>query len=158
MWLKKQPEPDVQLSKRDQIILDKYNERVRKFDEMFKLCCCWIGYDVLLDFIPIVGKVISLGFALSLYRLACKADLPKSIRQRMIYHLSVDFLLGLIPILGILLDMLYRAHSKNARILRRFMYERARNGTVIAEQEAMAVDLTSLGPPPNNPRTIEKEE
>jgi hypothetical protein len=35
--------------------------------------------------------------------------------------------------------MLYRAHSKNARILRRFLYERARQGTMKAETAALNV-------------------
>ncbi|RCH96137.1 hypothetical protein CU097_010837 [Rhizopus azygosporus] len=108
---------------------------------MFKLCCCWIGYDILLELIPIVGKVISLMFSLSLYKLACQAELPRSIRKKMLYHISVDFLLGLIPILGILLDMLYRAHSKNLRLLRRFLYERARQQNIkLAEEKALAND------------------
>lgn len=35
--------------------------------------------------------------------------------------------------------MLYRAHSKNARILRRFLYERAREGAIKAEAAALNV-------------------
>ncbi|KAI8146406.1 hypothetical protein BJV82DRAFT_415882 [Fennellomyces sp. T-0311] len=125
-WLRKtQPPVEVQLPERDARILAKYEYRAKQFDEMFKLCCCWIGYDVLLDFIPIVGKVISLGFSLSMYRLACGCDLPSSLRRTMLYHISVDFVLGMIPILGILLTALYRANTKNARLLRRFLYQRA---------------------------------
>lgn len=41
--------------------------------------------------------------------------------------------------MGILLDMLYRAHSKNTRILRRFLYERARQGATKAESAALRV-------------------
>ncbi|KAL9553823.1 hypothetical protein MBANPS3_003115 [Mucor bainieri] len=139
LWKKKVQEPEVQLPERDARVLEKYTHKMKKFDEMIKVCCCWIGYDVLLEFIPIFGKVISLYFALSLYRLACQCDLPRSIKRRMLYHVSIDFLLGLIPILGILLDMLYRAHSKNARILRRFLYERARQGANKAETAALDV-------------------
>ncbi|KAI8985459.1 hypothetical protein BDB01DRAFT_850035 [Pilobolus umbonatus] len=124
---------EVQLPERDAKILEIYTRRMKKFDEMFKVCCCWIGYDVLLEFIPIFGKVISLFFALSLYRLACEADIPRALKKRMLYHLSVDFLLGLIPILGILLDMLYRAHSKNARLLRKYLYKRAKANQEMAE-------------------------
>ncbi|CAO3668607.1 unnamed protein product [Rhizopus microsporus] len=142
LWRRKAAESiEIQLSERDCIILEKYTRRVKKFEEMFKLCCCWIGYDILLEFIPIVGKVISLMFSLSLYKLACQAELPRSIRKKMLYHISVDFLLGLIPILGILLDMLYRAHIKNLRLLRRFLYERARQQNVkLAEEKALAND------------------
>lgn len=132
-------EPEVVLPERDALVLEKYTRRMKKFDEMIKVCCCWVGYDVLLEFIPIFGKVISLYFALSLYRLACQCELPRSIKRRMLYHVSIDFLLGLIPILGILLDMLYRAHSKNARILRRFLYERAKLGASKAESAALNV-------------------
>lgn len=37
--------------------------------------------------------------------------------------------------------MLYRAHSKNARILRRFLYERARQGAAKAETAALNVGV-----------------
>lgn len=37
--------------------------------------------------------------------------------------------------------MLYRAHSKNARILRRFLYERARQGVTKAEAAALNVGV-----------------
>lgn len=47
-----------------------------------------------IEFIPIFGKVISLYFALSLYRLACQCDLPRSIKRRMLYHVSIDFLVS----------------------------------------------------------------
>lgn len=109
----KAPLVEVKLPERDARILETYERRAKKFDEMIKLCCCWIGYDALLgkrtqavhsnlwiltnswlakkDLIPVVGKVISLCFSLSMYRLACQADLPKSLRRDMLYHVSVDF-------------------------------------------------------------------
>ncbi|ORZ01494.1 hypothetical protein BCR43DRAFT_487019 [Syncephalastrum racemosum] len=126
VWKRQKAPPQVvELPERDARILEKYERRAKQFDEMIKVCCCWIGYDVMLDLIPFVGKCISLGFSLSMYRLACQAELPSSLRRRMMYHTSVDFVLGMIPILGILLTMLYRANTKNARLLRRFLYQRA---------------------------------
>jgi hypothetical protein len=41
--------------------------------------------------------------------------------------------------------MLYRAHSKNARILRRFLYERARQGSTSAESAALKVGKEDNG-------------
>ncbi|KAI8071027.1 hypothetical protein BC940DRAFT_295054 [Gongronella butleri] len=140
------PPPEVALPRRDQYVLDKYTRRMKRWDELFKVCCCWIGWDVILDFIPVVGKVITLMFSLSMYRLACQADLPRQLREKMLWHITVDFLLGLIPILGIVLDAMYRAHSKNTRLLRRYLYERAR-----ANQENQ-INQTTAGliesPPP----------
>lgn len=48
LWKKKATEPEVQLSERDARVLDTYTRRMKKFDEMIKVCCCWVGYDVLL--------------------------------------------------------------------------------------------------------------
>ncbi|ORZ05062.1 hypothetical protein BCR42DRAFT_443916 [Absidia repens] len=140
-------EPLLTLPKRDQYVLDKYTRRMKTYDEMFYVCCCWVGYDVLLEFIPVIGKVISLGFSLSMYRLACQADLPKALRRRMLYHISVDFLLGLIPILGILLDALYRAHSKNTKLLRKYLYQRARENNELENPSSSPTQLTETTAP-----------
>lgn len=43
--------------------------------------------------------------------------------------------------------MLYRAHSKNTRILRRFLYERARQGAAKAESAALRVGKEDEGKP-----------
>lgn len=48
IWKKKVVEPEVELSERDAKVLDKYTRKMRKFDEMIKVCCCWVGYDILL--------------------------------------------------------------------------------------------------------------
>lgn len=55
LWKKKVTQPEVQLPERDAKVLGRYTARVKTFDEMFKLCCCWVGYDVLL------GNCISFG-------------------------------------------------------------------------------------------------
>lgn len=98
LWRRKATPEQVELPERDAKILQVYTRKVQKFDQMFKVCCCWIGYDILLEFIPIVGKVISFMFALSLYNLACSADLPKAVKKKMMYHISVDFLVMTITV------------------------------------------------------------
>jgi hypothetical protein len=42
--------------------------------------------------------------------------------------------------------MLYRAHSKNARILKRFLYERARSGSGEAETKALNITKAEKQP------------
>lgn len=49
----------------------------------------------MVELIPIFGKVVSLIFALSLFRLACQCGLPRSIKRRMLYHISIDFLVNI---------------------------------------------------------------
>ncbi|KAJ2964086.1 hypothetical protein NQZ79_g1028 [Umbelopsis isabellina] len=124
--LQKKEKVPVILSEKEAKILGEYKRRVEMFDQMFKLCCCWIGWDMLLDLIPVVGKVISLVFAISLYRLACKADISPSVRSSMRWHTTVNFVIGLIPGVGLIFDIFYQANAKNCRILEKFLYQRAR--------------------------------
>lgn len=48
LWKKKVAEPEVVLPERDALVLEKYTRRMKRFDEMIKICCCWVGYDILL--------------------------------------------------------------------------------------------------------------
>jgi hypothetical protein len=50
--------------------------------------------------------------------------------------------------------MLYRAHSKNARILRRFLYERAKEGASKAETAALQVGKDEEKPSLSDPTDV----
>ncbi|KAI9304172.1 hypothetical protein BJ944DRAFT_240794 [Cunninghamella echinulata] len=138
---------EVTLSSRDQYILNTYTRRMKKYEEVVYVCCFWVGYDLLLDLIPVVGKVISLIFSLSMYRLACQAELPRKVRKRMLYHLTVDFLL-------------YRAHTKNTKLLRKYLYERARQvqeASKLNPQLAYEINTGSITQANQTPTTHEMQ-
>ncbi|KAG2185280.1 hypothetical protein INT44_002070 [Umbelopsis vinacea] len=126
---RKQPEVPVILSAKDAKVLAQYKSRVEVFDQMFKCCCCWIGWDMLLDLIPVLGKAISLFFAIGLYRLACTANISHEVKSHMRWHTTVNFVIGLIPIVGLIFDIFYQANAKNLRILEQFLYNRARTNS-----------------------------
>jgi hypothetical protein len=48
IWKKKVAQPEVVLPPRDARVLETYERRMKRFDEMIKICCCWVGYDILL--------------------------------------------------------------------------------------------------------------
>jgi hypothetical protein len=48
LWKKKVSQPEVVLPERDAKVLEIYTRRMKRFDEMIKICCCWVGYDILL--------------------------------------------------------------------------------------------------------------
>ncbi|KAI8579929.1 hypothetical protein K450DRAFT_239776 [Umbelopsis ramanniana AG] len=126
---RKQPEVPIILPAKDAKVLAQYKSRVEVFDRMFKCCCCWIGWDMLLDLIPVLGKTISLFFAIALYRLACTANISHEVKSQMRWHTTVNFVIGLIPIVGLVFDILYQANAKNLRILEQFLYNRARTNS-----------------------------
>ncbi|KAH8552988.1 hypothetical protein BGW37DRAFT_487965 [Umbelopsis sp. PMI_123] len=120
-------EVPVLLPEKDAKILAQYKSRVEVFDRMFKCCCCWIGWDIILDFIPVIGKTISLFFAIGLYHLACSADISYEVKSQMRWHTLVNFVFGLIPGVGLAFDILYQANAKNLKLFEQFLYARARS-------------------------------
>jgi hypothetical protein len=48
LWKKKVAQPEIILPERDAKVLEIYTRRMKRFDEMIKICCCWVGYDILL--------------------------------------------------------------------------------------------------------------
>ena len=64
--------------------------------------------------------VYLLGSALGLYPvlLAWRRRAPKALLARMILNLAADAAGGAIPILGDIWDFLFRAHARNAELLR----------------------------------------
>ena len=71
-----------------------------------------------------IGDVIDLLFSLLVIRSASEASLPSSIQSRMMLNLALDFLVGLVPILGDLADAAYKANTRNAIILEDYLRER----------------------------------
>ncbi|CAO3694055.1 unnamed protein product [Umbelopsis ramanniana] len=145
---RKRPDVPTILSTKDAKILAQYKSRVEVFDRMFKCCCCWIGWDMLLDLIPVLGKTISLFFAIALYRLACSANISHEVKSKMQWHTTVNFVIGLIPIVGLIFDILYQANAKNLKIFEQFLYDRARTNSAqpldasLAPAKSVSIDPT----------------
>jgi Domain of unknown function (DUF4112) len=62
--------------------------------------------------------------ALMVIRTASEANLPPNVRAQMMFNVAVDFVVGLIPFLGDLADMAFKANTRNAIVLENFLRER----------------------------------
>lgn len=80
-----------------------------------------IGVEPLIGLIPGVGDVI--GLAMSGYVLleAQRAGASKEVKRRMLRNIGVDFVGGLIPVFGDAFDAVYKANSRNTRLLRNYL-------------------------------------
>jgi hypothetical protein len=85
-----------------------------------------IGLDGLLGLIPGVGDTI--GAALSAYIVleAARLGAPKGILLRMIGNLAVETVVGLVPILGDIFDIAWKANVRNLALLREHRVEVSR--------------------------------
>lgn len=79
------------------------------------------GLDAILVIIPIVGDVA--GAALGSYMIweARNLNMSKWQMSRMAGNVGVDFLLGLIPFVGLIPDFLFRSNSRNLKIIKRHL-------------------------------------
>jgi Domain of unknown function (DUF4112) len=103
--------------------LDQRLDRLRKvgwvLDNSFRIPGTQIrfGVDTIIGLVPGLGDVIA--GALSLYIIAESARLgvPRSLLARMGWNVAVDTLVGEVPILGDLFDVVWKANMRNLALL-----------------------------------------
>lgn len=80
-----------------------------------------LGLDVILDVLPIGGDVI--GAALGAYMVweARNLGMSKAQMARMFGNVGLDFLLGLIPLVGAVPDFFFRSNTRNLKIIRKHL-------------------------------------
>ena len=77
-----------------------------------------IGAEAIIGIVPVVGDVA--GLLLSSYVLleAQRAGASRSVKLRIMANMAVDFLGGLVPIVGDIFDAFFKANTRNTRLLR----------------------------------------
>jgi hypothetical protein len=79
------------------------------------------GMDIILEIIPVVGTIA--GTAMGSYMMweARNLGMSKLQMSRLAGNVGVDFLLGMIPFVGIIPDFFFRSNSRNLRIIKRHL-------------------------------------
>ena len=80
-----------------------------------------VGLDVILDIIPVGGDVIGALMGSWMVWEARNLGMSKTQMARMFGNVGVDFLLGLIPWVGAIPDLLFRSNTRNLRIIKRHL-------------------------------------
>lgn len=57
-------------------------------------------------------------------RTASEVNLPPTVKAQMILNVAFDFVIGLVPFLGDLLDIAFKANTRNAIVLENYLRER----------------------------------
>mgnify|MGYP006269467147 FL=1 len=76
------------------------------------------GYDAIIGLIPVVGDTITALFGAWIVVAAVRLGLGPAVVARMFINLAIDWLVGLVPVLDIVLDVGFKANIRNARLLR----------------------------------------
>jgi Domain of unknown function (DUF4112) len=82
-----------------------------------------IGADAVIGFLPVVGDVA--GLAMSGYVLleAQRIGASREVKLQMLRNVGIDFVGGLLPVFGDAFDAVYKANTRNTRLLRNYLEE-----------------------------------
>ncbi len=89
------------------------------------------GLDIILEVIPVVGDVAAAALGSYMIWEARNLNMSKWQLSRMAGNVGVDFLLGLIPFVGLIPDFFFRSNSRNMKIIKRHLDKHHAAGATI---------------------------
>lgn len=104
---------------------------VTLMDTKFSLFGIRFGIDPLLDVLPGFGSMIGAGISCYLFWIAYQLKVLSRIYWTMGWHILLDYLLGLLPFIGVVIDLFYRSNTKNLALLTPFINPDVLEGLVI---------------------------
>ena len=109
--------------------VDRYS---RLLDTKFRIPGTSIrfGADFLLGLVPGFGDALSLIFSGTLVATMAKNGASGRLVARMLVNVALDAIVGAIPILGNLFDLVYKANYRNAELMREYYEEGKHDGSV----------------------------
>lgn len=88
------------------------------------------GADFLLGLVPGAGDLISLGMSGVLVATMAKNGASGMLVARMLVNVALDALVGTIPVVGNIFDLVYKANYRNALLMREYYEEGEHQGSV----------------------------
>ena len=79
------------------------------------------GLDSLIGLVPGIGDTIGLGISGYIFHRAVQHGIPHHMKIRMLFNIFIDWVIGLIPLLGDLFDVKWKANTKNVELLRKHL-------------------------------------
>lgn len=108
----------------DAMILAKSRSAAYKMDcGLFTLFGIRFGWESVIGIVPAFGDALGAFIALMIFKRMRKVEggLDSGTQIQMLINIIVDFAVGLIPFLGDLVDAMFKANTKNVRLLERHL-------------------------------------
>lgn len=125
------------ISVNDLSILQQFKKKAYRYDMWFDLLGVKFGLTNIIGMIPIVGTIISTYWSLQLLLLSRRLDdgFPLDLQLLFLVNVSIDFLLGLIPFVGSLIEIGYKSNSRNYLLLEKHLIRVGQKNRGIITQE-----------------------
>ncbi|KAF8854661.1 hypothetical protein BDZ45DRAFT_676763 [Acephala macrosclerotiorum] len=145
------------ISEHDAKVLTKVKRRAYRLDmSLFNCCGIRFGWSSVIGIIPAIGDVIDAFIAMMVLRTCQQVEggLPTSVKTKMMFNIVLDFGIGLVPFLGDIADALFRANTRNAVELEKFLREKGAKALKAQGQRTPPLDPTD---PDEFDRQIQEE-
>lgn len=114
------------ISDKDRRVLESVKRKAYRLDLQLSMCGLRLGWAAIIGLLPWVGTIICAALALRVVNKAETIDggLPIALRLKMLANVTFDFMIGLIPVVGDFINVLYRCNSRNFIILEKYLVEK----------------------------------
>lgn len=89
-------------------------------DNQFSLFGIKFGLDPIFDLVPGVGDIVGAIVSFYIVWIAIRMELPSNQIWKMIRHIAIDFIVGILPIVGPIGDLFYKSNLMNLKILEKY--------------------------------------
>ncbi|CEI68751.1 hypothetical protein FVEN_g8006 [Fusarium venenatum] len=127
----------------DAKVLTKVKRRAYRLDLcLFSCFGIRFGWGSVIGLVPAIGDVLDMLLALLVMRSCMKIDggLPTSVKGKMVFNILVDFVVGLVPFAGDLVDAAYKCNTRNVVLLESHLREEGRKNLKKSGLPVPAVD------------------
>lgn len=98
-----------------------------------------VGLDSILGLIPVVGDTLAVAPSLYMIYKAYKLGATPGALAYMLFNTVMDLLIGSIPIIGDIFDIVYNANIRNYRALERNLNKQARRAREVRTRDKIEV-------------------
>lgn len=125
--------PDF-IPKHDYKVLQLVKRRAYRLDLSLSLCGFRLGWAGIIGLIPWIGDIIALWFALQVVGKAKQVEggLPDAVVAKMTANVMFDFGIGLIPIVGDIINIAYKCNSRNFILLEQHLVHKYSNAAPVS--------------------------
>ncbi|RCK63932.1 hypothetical protein Cantr_10715 [Candida viswanathii] len=125
------------LTDHDLLILQLFKKRAYRYDYWFKIFGVSFGWTNIISVIPVAGTIVSTWWSLQLLWLARQLQngFPLDLQLLFLVNIAIDFGLGLIPFVGSIIEIGYKANSRNYLLLEKHLTRVGEMNLGIIEKE-----------------------
>lgn len=101
-------------------------------DDQFSIGGIKFGLDPIINIIPWIGDAIGVFMSFYILYIGKKMNVGSLDMAKMIGNIIIDFIVGIIPFIGVIFDIAYKANIRNLRILEKYSHGKFIEGQIIS--------------------------